>query len=407
MKIQDRLLSPLLHLILYSALLVATPFIMLQNFLQEAVGMVSEIKINLGSMELTALPWTMLLVIIVILALVRRQLNLFRLAVLVFALLMIALAQQLTDFYFHHNFYDLQQNWHYFAYSGFAWLMYRYRILHGTPVARIVLYAFFIALAVSSFDEFFQLKMSNRVFDISDIAKDAWGVLIGMISVVFITNEGPQILRSWKLRHRHFKGYLNNTFTILVLEMIFGLLLLIYSSLLTEVQYGWLTVAFTLSTFIPIWLLLHLTQFRISGPVIYLLLGGTLLTAGVRYFSSDQQITYNKYGLTVYRGIPIPFFDIMIYPDGGFRLVDKKHFFNTRDRQTMLLMESDIILIGTGAQDRGGKGFPKPDRHQFIFNPFTGRGTQVLILPNVDACKVFNKLKKDGKNVLFVLHNTC
>jgi hypothetical protein len=73
----------------------------------------------------------------------------------------------------------------------------------------------------------------------------------------------------------------------------------------------------------------------------------------------------------------------------------------------MLLRKPDIILIGTGRQDKGGKGFPRPDRHQFIFNPFTGRGTQVLTLPNADACKVFNKLKKDGKNVLFVLHNTC
>jgi VanZ family protein len=407
MKLQNTLLSPLLHLILYSSLLVATPFIMLQNFLQEAIGMISEIKINLGSLELTALPWTAFLIVFIILVLVRKQINLFRFAVLIFGLLMIALAQQLTDFYFNHNFYDLQQNWHYFAYSGFAWLMYRYLSLRETAVARIALYTFFIALAVSSFDEFFQLKMSNRVFDISDIAKDAWGVLIGMICVIFITGEGPRILRSWKLRHRRFKGYLNNTVTLLVLEMILGLLLLSYSSLLTEVQYGWLTVAFTLGTFIPIWLMLHLSQFRISGIIIYLLMAGTLITAGVRYFTCEQQITHNSYGLTVYRGIPIPFFDIMIFPEGDFRLVDKKHFFNTRDRQTMLLREADIILIGTGSQDKGGKGFPRPDRHQFIFNPFTGQGTQVLILPNADACKVFNKLKKDGKNVLFVLHNTC
>ncbi|MBL7032779.1 MAG: VanZ family protein [Candidatus Delongbacteria bacterium] len=407
MKLQNVLLSPILHLILYSALLVTTPFIMLQHFLQEAIGSISLIKFHLGSLELTALPWTVALIACLILVIVRKQLNLFRLSVIFFGLLMIAVAQQLSDFYFHHNFYDLQQNWHYFAYSGFAWLMYRQLSLRNLPLPRIVLYAFIAALCVSSFDEFFQLKMSNRIFDISDIAKDAWGVLIGTICVVFCVKGGRQTLRSWRLRHPRFKDYLDNAITVILLEMILGLLLLFYSSLLTELEYGWIIIWFTLSTFIVIWLLIHLTQYRIIGPIIYLVVAATLITGGTLYLTKEHQVTHNSYGLTVYRGLPVPFFDIMVFPEGGFRLVDKKHFFNSRDRQTILRLGPDIVVIGSGTQGKGGRGFAKPHPHQFIFNPFTNRGTQVLILPNIDAYRVFNQLKKDGRNVLFILHNTC
>jgi hypothetical protein len=31
----------------------------------------------------------------------------------------------------------------------------------------------------------------------------------------------------------------------------------------------------------------------------------------------------------------------------------------------------------------------------------------VIIQRNMDACKTFNRLKMEGKKVLFVVHNTC
>ncbi len=42
----------------------------------------------------------------------------------------------------------------------------------------------------------------------------------------------------------------------------------------------------------------------------------------IKYYNGN--IIYNTKGLIVYKGIPIPYFDIMIYPNGTFRLVDKK-----------------------------------------------------------------------------------
>ena len=65
------------------------------------------------------------------------------------------------------------------------------------------------------------------------------------------------------------------------------------------------------------------------------------------------------------------------------------------------------IVIGSGADGLGGRGFIKESAHQFIYNPHTQRGTQVIILKTPEACQVFNRLKRERKNVLFVLHNTC
>jgi len=105
--------------------------------------------------------------------------------------------------------------------------------------------------------------------------------------------------------------------------------------------------------------------------------------------------------------VPVPFFDIMIFSDGSFRPVDKKHYFNARDQRFFLRQEADIILIGSGAEGKGGQGFPEKDPVQFIFNNYRGRPTQVIILRTPDACREFNRMKREGKHVLFVLHNTC
>jgi hypothetical protein len=96
----------------------------------------------------------------------------------------------------------------------------------------------------------------------------------------------------------------------------------------------------------------------------------------------------------------------MIYSNGSFRLVDKKHFFNQRDRDFLMKQKSDIIMIGSGSDGLGGKGFSDP-QHLFLFNKWSGTGTQVIIQRNSEAIQTFNRLKSEKKNVLFVIHNTC
>ena len=160
--------------------------------------------------------------------------------------------------------------------------------------------------------------------------------------------------------------------------------------------------------FLFFFILFHISQMRWGKACIVLLLAVVLVGQGYSYVKHRSEgIVSNRYGLTVYRGIPIPFFDVLFFPDGAFRLVDKKHHFNYRDRTFLLKQKTDIVLIGSGRDGKGGGGFAEAGISQFTFNPFTQRGTQVIILRTPEACRVFNRLRREGKNVLFVLHNTC
>jgi hypothetical protein len=87
--------------------------------------------------------------------------------------------------------------------------------------------------------------------------------------------------------------------------------------------------------------------------------------------------------------------------------VDKKHYFKSRDQTYLKRRRPDILIIGTGYRGLGGQGFPHQRGSGFIYNPYTQRGTQVIILKSREACALYNQLKRDGKNVLFVLHTTC
>ena len=111
--------------------------------------------------------------------------------------------------------------------------------------------------------------------------------------------------------------------------------------------------------------------------------------------------------MIVYKGIPIPYFDIMIFPDGTFRLVDKKIYFNQKDKVNRIFKyANDILLIGSGENGEGGMGFIDEQREtQFIFNSQKKLPLQVIVLKTPDACKEFNLLNKKGYDVMFIIHN--
>jgi VanZ family protein len=390
-------------------LLVATPFVLLQNFLVETIGAVSGSTFELGGREIPIVPTAALVLAVVLLIRYRALLTRLRIVAAVVGVLMILLAQQITDYYFGHKFYDLQQNWHYIAYGIFAYMMCRDLAPRGVPLARIMLITYLAALLFSAFDEAFQMKMSSRVFDLSDTAKDVWGTFTGMVVVYLGGTQAQTLLAGWrKVRQRSLPDYLGHPFSLLILMTAFGLLFLCFSSLLTEFEYWPHVVLFTLGNFLLFFLVFHVSQYR---PAKYSLLA--ILVAAVAlqsYFFlkyRSDNIVYNRFGLTVYKGIPIPFFDVLIFSDGTFRLVDKKHSFNRRDQAFFLRRKPDILLVGSGADSRGGEGFDEKSPCHFVYNRFTRRATQIIILKTPEACRVFNRLKRDGKNVLFVLHNTC
>jgi len=401
--------STRLHVIMYGMLLVATPFVLLQNFLVEAISKTSATTVTIWDIQVPLLPLIGVVLLVGILIAWRRQLTRLRLLAGIAVLVMNVFAQQITDYYLDHKFYDLQQNWHYLAYALFAYFVYRDLKPRRMTTARIMLITFVGALCLSTFDEIFQMQLSSRVFDISDIAKDLWGTLMGILWIYLATAYPDTLQKEWKrIRHRKFKSYLNHPPSLTVLMFLFAVLFLCFSSLLTDISY-WFTTAFlTVCSFACIFLLLHGSRFRWCKLTIVAISAIALVTQTffvVKHHS--DYIIHHQYGLTVYKGIPIVFFDVMIFPDGSLRLVDKKHYFNIRDQQFFLSHKTDIIVIGSGSYELSSTGFPKDEPVQFLYNEYSRRGTQVIILKTPEACKLFNRLKEQNKSVLLILHNTC
>lgn len=405
----DGIHSTRLHLVMYSVLLVATPFIMVTNFLQDAIGQITKFTCPVGGMDVPTVPAVAFIIVLVLVIAFRAHLTRLRILAIVIGVLMIALAQQITDHYAGHKFYDLQQNWHYFAYTIFAFMMYRDLIPRRVPLTKIMLLTYLFAMLYSSFDETFQRFMSSRTFDLSDVAKDVWGTLIGMVLILFGGKKSREFLKNWtRLRYPRLRDYTEHPFILLILLTVLTFVFLCYSSLLSGFDYWSTVVLLTICSFPVIFLLFHISQYKWGKYGLLAVFVLALITQSYFYLKHRQDyIVHNEYGLTIYKGIPIVFFDVLIFPNGMFRLVDKKHDFNYRDRTFLMMQRADIIVVGSGAYGKGGNGFTRKVPHQFIYNPFIQRGTQVIILKNGEACETFNRLKREGKKVLFVLHNTC
>lgn len=400
--------SPLLQLVMYALLLFFTPFIMLRNFMQEAIANLSKASFCVFEVNI---PYILLLAVVSALGIAfvwRRHITKYRFAGLIAVLLLIIIGQNSTDYYFNHKFYELQHNWHYFAYGIFAYMMYRTFKPRNVPASKIILFTIIFALCISTLDEIVQIFISNRVFDICDIGKDLWGAMAGTVGVYFVGEEGKIVQKNWRIRQKNMLEYLRNPLSILVLGIVFSYIFLVIGSLLSESQYVLYVVGITLVLFALFFVVFHLSQrralrFFFATCAIIILLAQSVSLA-IYY---DENIIYNSFGLTIYKGIPIPFFDVLIRPNGTFRLVDKKHAFNQRDMQFFHSHAEDILLIGSGAEGRGGKGFHDIRETFFIFNPVRKQGLQVIIQKTPKACETFNRLKSKGKNVLFILHNTC
>ena len=190
--------------------------------------------------------------------------------------------------------------------------------------------------------------------------------------------------------------------------MIFSFLLLAIGSILTDMQYLWIATTISIGLFFLIFFLIHFSQKKLWRIVFICFFSILIVAQSISFIVyHDENIVFNTYGLTVYKGIPIPFFDILIHPNRSFRLIDKKHSFNIRDKNMLNTLAQDILLIGSGSEGLGGKGFPEDVKTQFQYNPVTNRGLQIIILKTPEAVKIFNRLKSERKNVLFIIHNTC
>lgn len=400
--------STRVQLVLYSLLLVGTPFIMLRAYMQDAIGRFSESTFAVGELDV---PWVLVIAAaagLVAFGLLRPRVTRRRVAAAVVGLGMVALAQQVTDYYFGHRFYELQFNWHYIAYTLFALLVYRDLRPRGVPLARLVLVTAALAALFSAFDEGFQLVVNTRVFDMGDIAKDLWGAITGL-TMLLVGTEHPEVASGggWRrVRHARLRDYLFHAPSVWVLLVVCAWSFLSFASLLTEPEHITIIIGLTVTTTAAAWAVLHLSQRRWPGRILLAgAVAGALALATSFVMHRHEHVHVYRPGWTVYKGIPIPYFDVLFYPGGGFRLVDKKRYFNERDQAFFLrTFEPDVIIIGAGYEGQGGAGYPHRRGSGFVFNRYTGRGTQVIILDSAAACAHYNEQKAGGKDVLFILH---
>jgi len=399
--------SPKLNLLLYSLLLILFPLLLLQNYMQETIGTLSGLTFRFMGIEFPYIVVIALIIITVFLVVAKKTLNKRILISWAFALFLWFLGQQITDYYLNNSFYDLQNNWHYLAYGLFAFVAYNYLSTNQKSTSSLILSIFIRAFIISAFDETLQIFLSNRVFDISDIAKDLVGTIAGII-VIFIGYKNPEIIKTgWKIRENKIKDYFNNPLSTIVFLGIFTFILLFVSSNLTNSKYVIHIIFITLLLFLVVFFLVQSTRTKKGRWIVTLgftVLFSLQLVSFIINF--DKNITYHKSGITIYKGIPLLYFDVMIFENGSFRYVDKKTTFNNADILFFYEKVSNILLIGTEEDNKGYLGFPMSITSQFIYNLKQKKPVQVIILPSSQACKVYNRLKNEGKAVTFIIHNT-
>lgn len=398
--------KPETHRFLYILLLIATPFLLLQNYLQSTIGQISNLSYDAFGISIPITVTVAIVLIVAILLFTLKKINKRRIISWVIVVVLFWIGQKSTDFYFNHKYYDLQYNWHYFSYAIFAYL--NYKVLSGknVPSQRIILLTFISTITISTIDELIQMPLSNRIFDLGDISKDLWGSMIGLFIIYFILENGKIINKGWKIRHKKLKDYLGSPISMLIIGFIFAYIFMVIGSLLTLTNYIFTAVLIFTVLFAIVFLIIHLSQFKNYRILIIIIFTTIVVTQGffiIKYF--DKGIVYNNNKILVYKGIPIYFFDVLIYPDGMFRLVDKKKVFNKRDQQTIKDLSDYIAIIGSGTDGSGGKGFPQDTKTQFVFNYATNQGIQIIILNNNKACDHFNTLTKAGKRPVLIFHN--
>ena len=399
---------PLVQYILFAMLVVATPFVVVSRFLQGAVYNLSHMMWHPFGIELPIVGSLAVAMFALFILWQRKNITLRRIYGSLVIAGMILFAQWVQDLYSNMKIYDLQKNWHYIAYGAYVYMFFAAFHVRGVSKSKMILLSFFSAVALSSFDELFQFRLSSRIFDISDIAKDSWGAMMGLVSVLFVSETYGSIeLRKRSFRWKRINSFLHEPVAAMMVTAVFSLVLILISPLLTEHEYLSECTLISLGIFLPVMTLLYLARFRPFRIGVLSVVGVlALLLAGSFILNIDRNITRASSNIIVYKGMPIPYFDLLIYPDGLPRLTDKKRHFNHQDQRFFMNCNPDILLIGSGYGGTGGKGFRIESGTTVIYNSQARSVMQVIIMKTPEACSTFNRLKREGKRVLFVVHNS-
>lgn len=337
----------------------------------------------------------------------RSKITHARIAASIICLFLLTAIFATNDYYLGKPFLVPRSYWHAFAYFFLAILISRVLNSRKINVSMAIPLIYFLSLAVATLSEIFSvLVTSYSVFDLNDISQSGFAALVGVIFIHFVILNGKTfspLRENIKLHHEKVQDYFKHPISFIVLMLIFNFIFMIFSSLLTAIIYVQTALAATIiACFFSLlfYILLSRKKIRRIFSIIISMLFVLQIVSYVVYHQDN--ITYNRWGLTIYKGIPIPFFDVMIFPNGNFRLVNKKHVFNAFDTEAILNQRPDIVIFGTGSEGLGGKG-------KGIECLRNHKNIRLIMLKTPDAVRIFNKIKAEQKDkrIVFILHNTC
>ena len=110
----------------------------------------------------------------------------------------------------------------------------------------------------------------------------------------------------------------------------------------------------------------------------------------------------NRFGLTVYSGIPFPVVDVVVRADGSPGVRDgKAHWVSVEEFIELIGPQADawpdVVVIGTGYEGRV----------QVEEGVQTRTRPAIEVLPTPQAIELYNELRDAGKTVAAIIHSTC
>jgi VanZ family protein len=383
------------------------PFIMLQNYLQLTLRNTAGQIIDIFGI---GIPLVLLIVIPPLLALLFvniKKITRFRLLTLLFVIAMLFVGQSVSDFYVNFKFYDLQNNWHYLAYCFFTVISYRYLSTKDVPIHRIIIITFLRGLAISLFDEGVQVFISNRVFDLSDVAKDMWGLWLGNILIFFFIGQG-EVIKQFKIRQKKLKDYIKSPYSLIALQGLFTFEFLFFSANLTNSIYWLQLTVIVLSAALITFFCIHLSQRKLFFRAFIIFFAALAIALGTSFvINKDKGLMSIGNNFIVYKGIPLPYFDVLITSDGFFRFVDKKSELKKGDLSKLNDFYPDIILFALTNKpyvpNQLASVNPMKNTY-FLYNHLNGSGIQVVVRNYKDAIDEYNRIRME-KNAIIVIHN--
>ena len=110
------------------------------------------------------------------------------------------------------------------------------------------------------------------------------------------------------------------------------------------------------------------------------------------------QITYSRFGFTVYGATPIPVLDITVNRHGVLWFRPKTHQITRTELEALITPNVEVVVVGIG-WDSIARLTDDAKR--------LGDSIDLRVLATPDAFALYNKLKANGRIVVLLAHSTC